>query len=283
MTARKITANGNKTVKAPQPLKSAEREFGEAIMYMVDQMQTRFSNTVLKEMSAGTVGKFADAQAGNFAAIFLGMAKKFRKKMLKQFDDDRLDELAKKHTGRTDKRHSDEFYSRISQKIGISKEEMESSEGLTFQINAYKIETAQWIKKMRDDTMQEWTSGTLRQMAEGKGLPEIMSKFDGIVEKRKGHAKMIARTQISTFNSLTTKARAQNLGIEKAIWRTAKDERVRGNPGGKYPNAKPSHWDLEGKEFELSKGLLVNGQWLLPGISPNCRCDYELKIPDSNE
>jgi len=87
---------------------------------------------------------------------------------------------------------------------------------LTSQIKAYQLETMQWIKKMRDDTLQQWTSQTLRQMAEGKGLPEILSEFDGMVEQRKGHAKMIARTQISTFNSLTSKARAQNLGINES-------------------------------------------------------------------
>ena len=80
---------------------------------------------------------------------------------------------------------------------------------------------------MRDDTLQMWTSNTLRQMAEGKGLPEILSQFDGMVEKRRGHAKMVARTQIATFNCLTSKARAQNLGITKARWVTSADERVR--------------------------------------------------------
>jgi len=61
---------------------------------------------------------------------------------------------------------------------------------LTSQINAYQLETMQWIKKMRDDTLQQWTSQTLRQMAEGKGLPEILSEFDGMVEQRKGTRRM---------------------------------------------------------------------------------------------
>jgi SPP1 gp7 family putative phage head morphogenesis protein len=92
-----------------------------------------------------------------------------------------------------------------------------------------------------------------------------------MVEQRKGHAKMIARTQISTINSLTSKIRAQNLGITKAIWVSARDERTRA-----------SHASRDGKEFELSEGLYdsIDGKTLLPGIDFQCRCDYILKIPE---
>jgi SPP1 gp7 family putative phage head morphogenesis protein len=161
----------------------------------------------------------------------------------------------------------------MEKSVGISRQELEATEGLTFQINAYKLETEQWIKKLRDDTLQQFTSSTLRSMAEGKGLPEILSQFDGLVETRRGQAKMVARTQISTFNSLTTKARAQNLGVTMAGWQTSSDERVR-----------PSHEARNGKPFKLSEGLYssVDGKTLLPGVDFNCRCDYVLIIPKMN-
>jgi len=244
-------------------------------------MSKRWRTQILKELNQDTISKFSDAtQVGNFAKVFLAMAARVRRKLLKQFDDKRIEDLAKKYTSKVDNRNKSEFYRRAEEKIGISREELEATEGLTSQIKAYQLETMQWIKKMRDDTLQQWTSNTLRQMAEGKGLPEILSEFDGMVEQRKGHAKMIARTQISTFNSLTSKARAQNLGIKRAKWVTSRDERVRGNPGGKYPNARPSHYALDGVEFDLSKGAYINGQYLLPGTSPNCRCDYIMIIPE---
>jgi hypothetical protein len=198
------------------------------------------------------------------------MSTRVQRKLLKQFSTKRLDRMADKFTGQANKRNKSEFYRRASNAIGISRDELEATEGLTFQINAFQAETQQWVKKTRDDTLQMWTSNTLRLMAEGKGLPEILSQFDDMVEKRKNHAKMVARTQIATFNSLTTKARAQNLGITKAIWRTAEDERVRGNPSGRYPNARPSHFALNGVEFDLAKGAPINGQFLLPGTSYNC-------------
>jgi len=282
MAKRQITGQGE--VKSPEPMKSVERQFAEAIQYMLDQMQKRWRSQALGGLQKSTVEKFTDAQTGNFAKVYLAVAGKVRRKLLKQFDDDRLEELAKKFTGKVDRRNREEFYKRVESNIGISRKELEATEGLTYQINAYSLETFQWIKKLRDETLQGWTSQTLRLMAEGKGLPEILSQFDDMVEKRKGHAKMVARTQISTFNSLVSKARAQNLGIEKAIWVTAKDERVRGNPSGKYPNAKPSHHWADGKEFVLSEGLTFpSGKTLLPGVDYACRCTYRMIIPSADE
>jgi len=278
---REVKAPKGAQIKSPEPPKSEIRQFGNAIEYMVDQMSKRWRTQIFKELNQDTISKFSDAQqTGNFAKIFLALAARVRRKLLKQFDDKRIEDLAKKYTSKVDNRNRAEFYRRAEEKIGISREELEATEGLTSQINAYQLETMQWIKKMRDDTLQQWTSQTLRQMAEGKGLPEILEQFDGMVEQRKGHAKMVARTQISTFNSLTSKARAQNLGIKRAKWVTSRDERVRGNPGGKYPNARPSHYALDGVEFDLSKGAYINGQYLLPGTSPNCRCDYIMIIPE---
>lgn len=266
---REIVGKG--TVESPAPLKSVEREFAAAIQYMIDQMAQRYRSQIFNELNKSTVDKFEDAQTGNFAAIFLKMAEKVRRKLTKQFDDGRLEKLAKTQTGKVDKRNKAEFYKRIEKRVGINREELEASEGLTSQINAFSLETFQWIKKIRDETMQDWTANTLRMMAEGNGLPEIMSQFDDMVEKRKGHAKMVARTQISTFNSLTSKARAQNLGIERAVWVTSKDERVRA-----------SHAARDGKEFDLSEGLYsaLDGKTLIPGNFYNCRCISKFIIPE---
>ena len=281
---REVTSPKGATIKAPEPPKSEIRQFGNAIEYTVDQMAQRWRTQIFKELNKDTIAKFSDAkQSGNFAKVFLTMAARVQRKLLKQFDAKRLDKMVNKYTGKVNRRNQAEFYRRVSTAVGISREELEATEGLTFQINAYQAETQQWVKKMRDDTLQMWTSNTLRLMAEGKGLPEILSQFDGMVEQRKGHAKMVARTQIATFNSLTTKARAQNLGITKAVWQTAMDERVRGNPSGKYPNARPSHFALNGVEFDLAKGAPANGQFLLPGTAPNCRCTYMMVIPDMEQ
>jgi SPP1 gp7 family putative phage head morphogenesis protein len=278
---REVCCPNGAKVKSPEPPKSEIRQFGNAIEYMVDQMAQRWRNQIFSELNQDTVAKFADSvamqdakQSGNFAKVFLAMAARVQRKLLKQFDGKRLDKMTNKYTGKVNRRNQSEFYRRVSASVGISREELEATEGLTFQINAFQAETQQWVKKMRDDTLQQWTSNTLRSMAEGKSLPEIMKQFDGMVEQRRGHAKMVARTQIATFNSLTSKARAQNLGIKKAVWKTSMDERVRA-----------CHQVRDGKEYLLSEGLYssCDGKTLQAGTDYNCRCTAIMVIPEMEQ
>ncbi len=268
---REITTRKQSEFKGPVPPKSVEREFSEVSEYMIDQMGKQFKNQVLLELNKGTIEKFTDSQAGNFATIYLKLANQVKRKILKRFSNDRLNKVSKKYTGKVNKTNSADFYSRVESKSGISKKLLEETEGLTSTINAYQLETTQWIQKLRDDTLQEWTAATLRSMSNGDGLDDILSQFDGMREKRKNHAKMVARTQITSFNSLASKARAQNLGITKAIWVTSHDERVR-----------ESHRARNGKEFDVSEGLYssTDGKTLLPGTDYQCRCDYRFIIPE---
>ena len=263
-----------KPINAPKSSKTDEREFGEAIKSMIESMSKSWRRQVIAGLDTSTIDKFADAQIGNYAKIMLTLSKRVNRKLVKRFDDKSIDKLSNKFTGRSDKRNKKDLYSAIEKRIGISRKELEATEGLMSQINAMKLETSQWIKKIRDETLQDWTANTLRMMADGQDLPSILAGFDGMVEKRKGHAEMVARTQIASFNSLTTKARAQNLGIEKARWVTSHDERVR-----------KSHRSRNGKEFDLAEGLYssADGKTLLPGTDYNCRCDYELIIPEMSE
>lgn len=52
------------------------------------------------------------------------------------------------------------------------------------------------------------------------------------------------------------------------VWCDNRDERVRGNPAGKYPNAKYSHWARNGRVFRWSNPP-PDGH---PGFAKNCRC-----------
>ena len=51
------------------------------------------------------------------------------------------------------------------------------------------------------------------------------------------------------------------------------DERVRGNPNGKYPNAKYNHWEREGQIFSVDEPP-EDGH---PGEPIRCRCYRRLQ------
>lgn len=69
----------------------------------------------------------------------------------------------------------------------------------------------------------------------------------GVFAKLETRADLIARDQTSKLWGNLNEKRQTNAGIDLYIWRTADDERVRGNPEGKYPDSRPSHWVMEGK------------------------------------
>lgn len=87
---------------------------------------------------------------------------------------------------------------------------------------------------------------------------ELSHGYD-ITENR---AALIARDQGAKANAVIEMARRKELGITKAVWLHS--------GGGKEP--RQSHVKANGKEFEVDKGLKLDGVWLLPGQAINCRC-----------
>lgn len=101
--------------------------------------------------------------------------------------------------------------------------------------------------------------------------------FDGgAYAKALRRARFVARDQVGKLQGELTGIRQQNLGVTRYRWRTARDERVRGNPGGRYPDAKHSHHSREGQIFEWGKPP-PDGP---PGKAILCRCIAEPVFED---
>jgi len=175
------------------------------------------------------------------------------------------------------------FFTNVKSSIGVNLEDIIAQEGLSDIVALQKNKNVSLIKSIPQEfiknievVVQNGISAGLRPEEIGRqiaGIKNISSVF-GKLENR---IKLIARSEVSNINNQISKRRAQEVGVTRGIWRTAKDERVRGNPGGKYPNSKQDHWSLEGKEFDLSKGIKDprSGEIIFPGSKPNCRCIFE--------
>lgn len=260
-------------VNQPASPRAQESEFAEFMEFMVEQIAQRFENGVLKELNKSTVEKFADSQTGNYARVTMTLASRVQRKIRHQFNNERIEAMVADVLRKTDRRQQQQLYRAVENAIGISTKRLVSREGLTPQINALILETSQWVKKLRDESLEQFTNNTLHAMTLGEDLGQLMGQFREVVENRKGHAKFLAHNQIQNFNSITTKLRAQKLGVKRAIWDTADDDTVR-----------PSHEDRDQKEFDLSEGLYssVDGKYLIPGVDYNCRCTMRLVLEDDD-
>lgn len=110
--------------------------------------------------------------------------------------------------------------------------------------------------KILSDVEQTVTRGISSGKLTKDLADEIEDKF-GFGESR---AKLIARDQVNKFYSKVAASRHQSMGVNKFVWRTVGDERVR-----------DSHEILEGEIFSYDD-LPEPG---LPGEEINCRCFQE--------
>lgn len=104
---------------------------------------------------------------------------------------------------------------------------------------------------------------------EGKSVATLTGELIAIGGFGATRARLIARDQLAKWTGELNRIRQTQLGITSYVWSTSLDERVRGNPSGKYPNAKPSHWAKEGKEFKWADPPKDTGH---PGNDYQCRC-----------
>ena len=108
-----------------------------------------------------------------------------------------------------------------------------------------------------------------------------------LVEARTGistrHAELIARDQIGKLNGKIVQDTQAAAGVESYTWRTANDQRVRGNPAGPYAKSRQDHWGLRGTVHRWDKPPRRAGPYgepAHPGESIQCRCYAEAILPD---
>ena len=166
-------------------------------------MAQRYRNQVLNQLQVKTVEKFADAQAGNYASVLLKLSAQVKRKLIKQFDDAKIEAQAKAVLAKLDRKSKQQFYERVAAKVGIDVKDLIAREGMKATTNALMLETAQWIKTLRDESLEKFTNNTLFGMSQGESLDTIVSQFDGVVSERKNHAKFLARMVIKKLVGAT--------------------------------------------------------------------------------
>lgn len=151
-----------------------------------------------------------------------------------------------------------QFYAAMENAVGVSLERSIQNEGLSDILVATTRENVSLIKSIPAEYLKSVESivftGTTQGSKYGSLIQQIQ-KAGGVSARR---AKLIARDQSSKINSAITQQRAQSLGVEEYIWRTAGDERVRDTH--KRNNGKVFRWDKPPKE---------TGH---PGTDIQCRC-----------
>lgn len=97
----------------------------------------------------------------------------------------------------------------------------------------------------------------------------------------KGRAAEIALSLHSKAKAQTDRERQASLGITAAIWLYSNAPCMR-NPSHPAPEEvqqDTAHRMANGKRFEITKGLFVDGKWTWPGVEDECRCFSRAILP----
>ncbi len=134
------------------------------------------------------------------------------------------------------------------------------------------IENVNLIKSIPQHYLTEVQGLVQRSVQNGRDLgylTEELQKRYGITKRR---AATIARDQNDKATESLSLARLQSLGVTKGIW-------MHTSAGKTYRH---THVEMNGKEFDLSKGLYDSavGREIFPGELVNCRCTFRPLLPE---
>ncbi|WP_377838716.1 phage minor head protein [Bosea sp. UC22_33] len=167
-----------------------------------------------------------------------------------------------------EERNKRRFNEAVRSAIGIDLGAVIQAEGIGNTIDAAVLANVSRVRGLSQDVANRLASKLLDALTRGlsnRDIERILIDEFGMARRR---AKFIARDQAASFNGDLNEIRQTAMGVVEYEWSTSLDERVTGNPDGIYPNARPSHWDRQGKRFRWNKPP-EGGH---PGQRPGCRC-----------
>ena len=179
----------------------------------------------------------------------------------------------------------------IRETMGVTP--FQTEPGLATQKSLFVSQNTGLITKMKADAILDIQGVIDRGLQQGLRVEEITKQIREKTQATANKAKLIARDQVAKANAQLTQSRQEGIGVSKYIWRTARDERVRGKASGKYPDAVPKHSVMEGKTCVWSDPTVwidqngrrrqrssIKGPTEHPGVPIQCRCIAEPVLDD---
>ena len=116
------------------------------------------------------------------------------------------------------------------------------------------------IPEKHFDRIESIVKDAFDQGKRAEDIADDIAETGDVTDRR---AAFIARDQMAKVTSAANEDRLLTLGVEKYVWSTSQDERVR-----------KEHADLDGQVFRFDDPPAsgTDGEFLSPGFPINCRC-----------
>lgn len=254
-------------IKAYRRTENFEAELDNFLSFMSQEVGNRYKNQVLNKLNVSTVNKFKDAQTGNFGVVFNGLSKVAIKMLLKQFSNKRIEKYIKALYSRVNTANQKDIYKAIQGDIGINVLDIIKTDGLNGFVNANSLKTLLQIQATRDKAIEDMSANLLRLMVSGQSLDTLYEEVENVTGKNINKSTLVARQELTVFNSQLNKKRALNLGFSQRKWNA-----VGGTSGS--ARTRKCHTARDGKFYPVDGKLYssCDGKSLEVGEEINCRC-----------
>ena len=253
-------------IKAYRRSENFEAELENFLSFMSQEVGNRYKNQVLNKMNVSTVNKFQDSQTGNFGVVFNGLAKVAIRMLLKQFSNKRIEKYIKALYARVNTANQKDIYKAIQGDLGVNVLDIIKTDGLNGFINANSLKTLLQIQATRDKAIEDMSTNLLRLMVSGQSLDTLYEEVENVTGKNKTKSTLVARQELTVFNSQLNKKRALNLGFSQRKWNA-----VGGTSGS--ARTRKCHTARDGKFYPVDGKLYssCDGKSLEVGEEINCR------------
>ncbi|WP_026803627.1 hypothetical protein [Aliarcobacter lanthieri] len=264
---KQTTKRKSYEIRAYKHTENFEAELENFLAFMNEKIGERFKNQVLNKLNVSTINKFQDAQVGNFAIVFRTLSRIAIRMLLKQFSNKRLEKYIKALYLKVNIANQSNIYKAIEKDIGINIKDIIKTDGLNSFVNANSLKTLLQIESTRDKAIEDMSNNLLRLMTMGQSLDTLYEEVENVTGKNKNKSKLVARQELTVFNSQLNKKRAANLGFTQRKWNA-----VGGNSGS--ARTRKCHTARNGKTYPVDGKLYssCDGKSLEVGEEINCRC-----------
>lgn len=255
-----------KVKKAPKPksVKPIERSYFYELRDMVLFLQELINKYLVARLPEITkAGELSRPQLDSLKAdayddMIDGALNETKTEFFREYTDEELRNIAERISKKINGFNDENFKKAFKSVLGI--DYMNFEPWLQTSIRAFTKENVSLIKSIPNQFFDRIEQQVLRGVQSGKLTSDITKDIQNIYGVTERRAALIARDQVNKFNGNLAQQRQTSVGIEKYIWRTAKDERVR-----------TEHEAREGDVFKWDDPP-EDGH---PGEPINCRCYAE--------
>lgn len=260
------------TTNKPIPLKPVQRNAGLEALYrkqlvkLVDEMNASLLYWLRASYRANTPLLAQDASpADALRKAMSAMAKRW----LRNFDEG-ADKLAKLFADKSIA-YTDPAFNKVLRDAGFTVKFTMTSK-MRDAYAAIVGENVSLIKSIAQQNLTQVETLVMQSVAIGRNMGELTDALGARFDITRKRAAFIARDQNQRATAILTRARQLDLGITHARWRHS--------TAGREPRV--SHVKAGrgvGELYEIAKGCLIDGEYILPGELINCRCTAVPIIP----